>query len=126
MTKNLWDEGGNSHDFDASSPISGMPLGEYRYQSFASGNISTYIDPGTYVKLRELNVSYEMPERWASVARAQSVRLSFEARNLAMWTKYWSFDPEFNNFGNQNFNRFIDLAPYPSNKQFYISVDLGY
>ncbi len=48
------------------------------------------------------------------------------ARNLWMKTDYWSFDPEFNNFGNQNFNRFIDLAPYPSNRQFNISFDLGY
>jgi type IV secretory pathway VirB4 component len=27
---------------------------------------------------------------------------------LGMKSNYWSFDPEFNNFGNQNFNRFID------------------
>ncbi|HKW47953.1 MAG TPA: SusC/RagA family TonB-linked outer membrane protein [Gemmatimonadaceae bacterium] len=126
MTKNLWDEGGNAHDFDKASPIAGMVLGDYRYSSFANGNISTYIDPGSFVKLREVNISYDMPERYASIARAQSVRLSFEARNLFMWTNYWSFDPEFNNFGNQNFNRFIDLAPYPSNRQFYLSIDLGY
>jgi hypothetical protein len=43
-----------------------------------------------------------------------------------MKTDYWSFDPEFNNFGNQNFNRFIDLGPYPSMRQFFFSVDLGY
>jgi hypothetical protein len=126
MTKNLWDEGGNSRDYDNASPIAGMPLGQYRYESFSNGNISTYIDPGTYVKLREVNVSYEAPQHWAALARAQSLRFSVQARNLAMWTKYWSFDPEFNNFGNQNFNRFIDLAPYPSNKQFYFSLDLGY
>ena len=43
-----------------------------------------------------------------------------------MKSNYWSFDPEFNNFGNQNFNRFIDLAPYPTNRQFFFSIDLGY
>ena len=41
------------------------------------------------------------------------MRISVQGRNLCMWSNYWSFDPEFNNFGNQNFNRFIDLAPYP-------------
>ena len=54
------------------------------------------------------------------------MRISVQARNLAMITDYWSFDPEFNNFGNANFNRFIDLAPYPSNRQFFFSIDLGY
>jgi hypothetical protein len=28
-----------------------------------------------------------------------------------MFSDYWSFDPEFNNFGATNLNRFIDLAP---------------
>ena len=126
MTKNLWDEGGNSRDFDKSSPDPTLPLGEFRYGSFAGGNITPYIETGTFVKLREVNLSYQAPERWASLARARELRLSLQARNLGMWTNYWSFDPEFNNFGNQNVNRFIDLAPYPSNRQFFFSLDLGY
>ena len=126
MTKNLWDEGGNSRDYDNASPDPTKPLGQFRYASFAAGNITPYIEPGTFVKLREVNVTYQAPQRWANLARARELRLSVQARNLGMWTNYWSFDPEFNNFGNQNFNRFIDLAPYPSNRQFFFSLDLGY
>jgi hypothetical protein len=126
MTKNLWDEGGNSRDYDAKSPDPTQPLGEFRYASFAAGDISPYIESGTFVKLREVNLSFQAPQRWARVARARDLRVSVQARNLGMWTDYWSFDPEFNNFGNQNFNRFIDLAPYPSNRQFFFSVDLTY
>ncbi len=126
MTKNLFDEGGNSRDFDTASPTSGTVMGDFRYGSFAAGNIAPYIDVGSFVKLREVNVSFDAPRRWADVARARDMRVSVQGRNL--WTKsnYWSFDPEFNNFGNSNFNRFIDLAPYPSNRQFFFSVDLGY
>ena len=126
MTKNLFDEGGNSRDFDAASPVSGTVMGDFRYGNFSAGNIAPYIDVGSFVKLREVNVSFDAPRRWADVARARDMRVSVQGRNL--WTKsnYWSFDPEFNNFGNSNFNRFIDLAPYPSNRQFFFSVDLGY
>ena len=126
MTKNLWDEGGNSRDFDSPSPTPGVVMGEYRYGSFSGGNISPYIESGTYLKLREVNVSYQAPKRWANLIRANDMRISVQGRNLWVNTDYWSFDPEFNNFGNQNFNRFIDLAPYPSNRQFFFSVDLGY
>jgi TonB-linked SusC/RagA family outer membrane protein len=126
MTKNLFDEGGNSRDFDNASPTAGVLLGDYRYGNFSAGDIRGYTDDGTYVKLRELTVSYDAPKAWADVAKARSMRLSFSGRNLAMWTKYWSYDPEFSNFGNSNFNRFIDLAPYPSAKQFFFSIDLGY
>ena len=126
MTKNLWDEGGNSRDYDAPSPDPTKGLGAFRYGMFRGSNIAPYIENGTYVKLREINLAYQAPQKWADLARARDLRISVQARNLFMKTDYWSFDPEFNNFGNQNFNRFIDLAPYPSNKQFFFSVDLGY
>jgi hypothetical protein len=126
MTKNLWDEGGNSRDYDAASPDPKQTLGAFRYGTFAGNNIAPYIDAGTYLKLREINVSLQAPKRWADIAHARDMRIAIQARNLWMSTDYWSFDPEFNNFGNSNFNRFIDLAPYPSNKQFFFSIDLAY
>jgi hypothetical protein len=128
MTKNLWDEGGNSRDYDEKSPDPTKTLGAFRYATFGGGasNIAPYIDVGSYLKLREVNVSLQAPKRWADLARARDMRIAVQARNLGMKTDYWSFDPEFNNFGNSNFNRFIDLAPYPSNKQFFFSIDLAY
>ena len=126
MTKNLFDEGGNSRDYDDKSPDPAQVLGAYRYATFAKGDISTYIDDGTYVKLREINVTYDAPKSWANVAKAREMRISLQARNLAMWSKYWGSDPEFNNFGNSNFSRFIDLGPYPPSRQFFLSIDLGY
>jgi hypothetical protein len=126
MTKNLFDEGGNSRDYDAASPDPKQTLGEFRYNSFSAGNIAPYIDNGTFLKLREINVSFQAPSRWAETLRAREMRVSLQGRNLWMKSDYWSFDPEFNNFGNSNFNRFIDLAPYPTNRQFFFSIDLGY
>ena len=126
MTKNLFDEGGNSRDYDATSPDASKGLGAYRYGIWAAQNIAPYIDLGTYLKFREINVTFDAPSSWAQKVRAREVRFSVQGRNLGMKSNYWSFDPEFNNFGNQNFNRFIDLAPYPTNRQFFFSVDLGY
>jgi TonB-linked SusC/RagA family outer membrane protein len=126
MTQNLWDEGGNARDYNAPSPVAGMPLGAWRYASFAGGDIRTYISDGTMLKLREITITYAAPKSWASLAKAREMRFSLQGRNLAMLSKYWSYDPEFNNFGSQNYNRFIDLGPYPSTRQFFFSVDLGY
>jgi len=129
MTKNTWDEGGNSRDYDKAPPPNDAgykTMGDFRYGTWNDGNIGTYIDRGTYLKLREISVSYLAPKAWASWLRANDLRISVQGRNLGMVTDYWSFDPEFNNFGNQNFNRFIDLGPYPSMRQFFLSIDLGY
>jgi TonB-linked SusC/RagA family outer membrane protein len=126
MTQNLWDEGGNARDYNAPSPTAGMPLGQWRYASFAGGDIRTYISDGTDLKLREITITYTAPKSWASLAKAREMRVSLQGRNLAMLSKYWSYDPEFNNFGSQNYNRFIDLGPYPAMRQFFLSIDLGY
>jgi len=126
MTKNLFDEGGNSRDYDDASPDPAQTLGAFRYATFNKGDISTYIDEGTYVKLRELSVTYDAPRSWANLAKAREMRISFQGRNLLMISDYWGSDPEFNNFGNSNFSRFIDLGPYPPSRQFFLSIDLGY
>jgi len=127
MTNNLWDEGGNSRDFD--EPFGATTKGLYRYyDTFSAGDSRVYIQPGTFLKLREVTVSYQAPNafvnRW--LKGAKDLRVSFSGRNLWVKTDYWSYDPEFNNFGNTNFNRFIDLAPFPTSRQFFFSVDLGY
>ena len=136
MTNNLWDEGGQSRDYDAAAPTSILPgsracgtqtLGECRYATFNGGDIRPYIQKGSYVKLREVTLNYQAPETWAKkIPGARSLRFNVSGRNLALFTDYWSFDPEFNNFGNTNFNRFIDLAPFPSSRQFFLSVDVGF
>ncbi len=126
MTQNLWDEGGNARDYNAPSPVAGTPLGVWRYASFAGGDIRPYISDGTDLKLREITITFTAPKAWADLAKAREMRFSLQGRNLAMLTKYWSYDPEFNNFGSQNYNRFIDLGPYPSSRQFFFSIDLGY
>ena len=127
MTNLLYDEGGTSRDYDNPSPIAGIPLGQYRYDSWAGGNdVRAYLQKGTNVRLRDLQVSYDVPTALASRLRSRSMRISLQGRNLWMATDYWGFDPEFNNFGNTNLNRFIDLAPYPGARNFSIAVDLGF
>ena len=129
MTNNLFDEGGNSWDYDKPSPQAGVPLGEWRYAQWDAGrNASVYIQDGSFVKLREITLSYLVPTRYSERlwSRARDVRLYASGRNLKMWSDYWGMDPEVNNFGNSNVVRFVDLAPFPASKSFFIGVDFGF
>ncbi len=150
MTRTLWDEGGTSRDYDA--PITRKSMGagwdlnnipaayvtpagdtlpyttgSFRYNAWGGGtDVRAYIENATNVTLRDVSLSYQAPDSWLQTLKARSLRLSLQARNLLKFTGYWSFDPQFNNFGATNLNRFIDLAPYPSNRQFYLAVDVGW
>ncbi|HEY2851950.1 MAG TPA: SusC/RagA family TonB-linked outer membrane protein [Gemmatimonadaceae bacterium] len=128
MTNNLFDEGGNSWDYDKASPDPTKPLGAYRYDSWNAGrNAGAYIQDGSFVKLREITLSYRVPQTIASrFAHGHDLRLDVGGRNLYYWTKYWSFDPEVSNFGNQNIDRFVDLAPFPPYRSFFFGMNVGF
>lgn len=129
MTNNLWDEGGNSRDYNRVSPNDPTTsVAAERYDTFNSGDTRVYMQPGTFLKLREVTLSWQAPGDFAAryLGGAKDLRLSLSGRNLFIKSDYWGYDPEFNNFGNTNFNRFIDLAPFPTSRQFFFSVDVGY
>ena len=83
----------------------------------------------SFVKLREVTLSYALPQQWIGRLFGNSVRsarLSVSGRNLATWSGYWGSDPEVNNFGNQPVGRFVDLAPYPGSRSFFFTIDVGF
>ncbi|MEP6691809.1 MAG: SusC/RagA family TonB-linked outer membrane protein [Gemmatimonadaceae bacterium] len=144
LTNSLFDEGRNSADYDkpfaAGECLKNVAtkicntggantLGKFRYEAWnGGGNASVYVQDGGYVKLREVSLSFQVPEKWVQriPIGTRDARISLTGRNLKTWTDYWGTDPEVNNFGNQNVARFVDLAPYPPNRSFFFSIDLGF
>ena len=154
LTQQINDQFQNSRDYDAPSPCRGQTaanlscirnaggvialldtsatakLGAYRFTRWnASSNASPYTQDGSFVKLREVSLGYAVPTdviRKLFGSRISDVRLNVVGRNLGIWSPYWGVDPEVNNFGNNNVGRFVDLAPFPPNRQFFFSVDLGF
>jgi hypothetical protein len=136
MTNTAFDQGGNSRDYDvvASTIVDSagrlmsrnVALGALRYSAWSAGDARPYLQDGTYLKLREITITYDAPKRWADLASARSMRISLSGRNLMMLSKYWGEDPEFNNGGSSGVGRFVDLAPYPASRQFFFSINLGY
>ncbi|HMF88391.1 MAG TPA: TonB-dependent receptor plug domain-containing protein, partial [Gemmatimonadaceae bacterium] len=129
MTLNIFDEGSNTWDYDEPSPdpTVGATLGEYRYNSWGGGaNTAAYLVDGSFTKVREVNLSWQVPQRMVSRIRgAESAKLSLSGRNLFIISGYNGFDPEVNNGGNF-VARFIDLAPFPPSRSFWLSLDLGF
>ena len=127
MTKNLFDEGYNTWDYDKASPDAAKKLGAYRYDSWAGGaNTLAYIENGSYTKVREVNLGYDMSSKWVSmIPGARSVRASVSGRNLWIISGYNGFDPEVNNGGSQ-VARFVDLAPFPPSRSVFFSLDIGF
>ena len=121
LTEFLYDAGATSPDY--------LPSGEARLTRWSEGFTDPYIQDGSYVKLRELSVSYELPENLAALifrGQADRARIELAGRNLAVWTDYRGADPEVSNFGNQQITRNIDVAPFPPSRTFFLSLDVSF
>ena len=74
-----------------------------------------FVEDGSYVKLRELSVAYNLSPSWVSkigLGRAQSARVALIGRNLYTWTSYSGFDPDVT--AGSDFNYRIDGFRYPN------------
>jgi len=127
MTLNLYDEGANTWDYENESPEAGVPLGEYRYNTWNGGkNTGVYIQDGSYTKVREVNLTYQVPRKfYTRMNGVQSMSLNLSGRNLFIISGYNGYDPEVNNGGNF-VSRFVDLAPWPPARSLFFSIDLGF
>lgn len=121
LTRLLFDAGANSAD--------AADGGASRFAKWRQGNTKVYLESGSYLKLRELSFSYELPSHLVGAmfgGSARFARLTLSGRNLLRFTDYSGYDPEVSNFGNQAIARNIDTAPFPPSRSFYFSVDVGF
>ncbi|HYJ78493.1 MAG TPA: hypothetical protein VEW03_02730, partial [Longimicrobiaceae bacterium] len=98
--------------------------GEERLYWFASPrNLPVYVEDGSFVKLRELSLSFDVPASLLR-GRASSAQLQLSARNLKTWTDYTGLDPEVSNFGNVPAGRNQDVTPFPPSRTFSLGLNL--
>lgn len=121
LTQLLYDAGSNSPDQ--------VPAGNTRITDWAVNGITkTYVQDGSYLKLREVSLTYELPSSITGhlFGGIRYARLNVSGRNLLRFTPYKGLDPEVSNFGNQAIARNIDVAPFPPSRSFFFSIDLGF
>jgi len=117
LTRLLYDFGSNSPDPEAAAK---------RLASFSAGDPRPYIEDASFVKLREVSVSYNLPKVYTSqLGPLKSLQLSVSGRNLLTFTGYTGLDPEVSNFANQPIGRNFDVAPYPPSRTYWFSVTAG-
>jgi TonB-linked SusC/RagA family outer membrane protein len=120
LTTFLYDASHNSKDWNTG--------GKERF-ALQGKDTRPYVEDGSFVKLREVSVSYRIPEAFVQRTFRGQLRtagISFSGRNLLMSSSYSGVDPEVSNFGNQALNRNVDVAPFPPSRSFFLSLDLGF
>jgi TonB-linked SusC/RagA family outer membrane protein len=60
-----------------------------------AATVAGYFKPADFIRLREVALTFNAPQRWANRARARDLTLTLAARNAGiLWTRYPGVDPE--------------------------------
>jgi TonB-linked SusC/RagA family outer membrane protein len=105
----------------AADTILNRELAVYRAASVSP----EWIQKGDFIKLREVSLTVDVPQRFVARTGAQSMSLVFSGRNLALWSDYEGVDPEVNSYGGRNFVR-IDAYAAPMLRRYSAAINLQF
>jgi hypothetical protein len=96
------------------------------YFAARRGIFEEYVEDGSYVKLRELSVSYALPTALVRRARAAGATITLAGRNLKTWTNYTGWDPETNAGAQSSLVRGFAFATAPIPRSVIGSVTVNF
>jgi TonB-linked SusC/RagA family outer membrane protein len=80
------------------------------------------IDDGSFVKLREISISYNI----GKLKYFKDLTVNLSGRNLISWDNYKGYDPELNSGGQSTLLRNIDFGSVPIPRSFSLGVQVKF
>jgi hypothetical protein len=106
---------------DALYPAIGVTSG-----SIGSNYVDTMLEDGSYVRLSNVTLTYNLPGRWLRPRGLRDTRVYVTGANLHTWTDYSGFNPDVSSMGVGNVNRGVDVGAYPLARTITVGVNVGY
>ncbi|MBC3786713.1 SusC/RagA family TonB-linked outer membrane protein [Spirosoma utsteinense] len=83
------------------------------------------IEDGSYLRVKNINLSYTLPQALTRKIKINNVKVYVSAQNLLTFTNYTGFDPEVNRFGQNTLSQGTDYGSYPGSRIFLGGLVLG-
>ena len=87
---------------------------------------SRWVEDGSFVRLQNVTLGWEVPQRLTSRASMSSVRLYLSGQNLKTWTDYSWYDPEASSRGTSDLDLGWDDSSYPGVRTFTLGLNVGF
>lgn len=101
------------------------PNGERTFKSdsiFQWSSILSHFDKRDNVRLREISVTWQVPERYSSFFKTGKTSVSFSGQNLQWWDDCNCVDPNMNWAGGDSFTINSGFLAQPSPRQYRLQV----
>ena len=94
---------------------------EYNNARYAN---SFYVEDSDYIRLSNVRLSYDLPERWLKSLRIKALQVYIFGNNLMTWTSYSGYDPEFSSSNPLQIGR--DTYRYPMKREFGAGINVKF
>lgn len=111
------------------TPIDVTNYNSYWYHTTNKGfAYNNMLLPKSFLKLRDVTLSYTLPKRWSGKIKAQTATVSLIGRNFLLWTPKENMfvDPEVSDIGNDFLSEFGEVAAAPATKSYGVSLKLTF
>jgi len=87
---------------------------------------SRYLEDGSFFRIRNVTLSYDLPKKWLDVIRMQSCRVFVSGDNLFTFTKFSGTDPEVTMKKDTWSLAGLYTESYPISRQFLFGFDIKF
>lgn len=104
----------------------GRNYGNGYYRDYYRGNSEFFVQDATWVKLRSVSVSYNLPAKWFGSSLIRSASVGLTGNNLLVFTNFNGYDPE-NSTTNSGSNAegFAGMT-YPALRSYLFTLNVGF
>ncbi|OLY94116.1 TonB-linked outer membrane protein, SusC/RagA family [Cnuella takakiae] len=95
------------------------------YAGNGAGKSSRWVQDGSYLRIKSVNLGYNIPRNVLRNAKIESARVYVAAQNLFTFTKYKGYDPEVNTTYVGNLNLGHDFYTPPQARTISVGVNIG-
>jgi hypothetical protein len=121
------DAKGNVTYVENTTPISQADIDDY-FNAGGEEMGSAWLIPKSFVKLRNVSLSWNLPKPWLERTFLTGVRLTLFGTNLLCWTPSGNsfIDPESTSFGNDLQGNYGEYSANPSSRNFGFNVQVKF
>jgi TonB-linked SusC/RagA family outer membrane protein len=87
---------------------------------------SRFLEDGSFLRLKNISLGYNLPKEWLLRFRVQSVRLVASATNLLTFTRYSGPDPEVSTLDGSTSAQGIDFFTFPQVRTTMLGLTIGF
>jgi TonB-dependent SusC/RagA subfamily outer membrane receptor len=102
-----------------------VPLPEQAFAVAASGEQVRFIEPASFLRLREVVLDWTLPQRMSSAVGAARLSVRVAGQNLGTWSRYPGPDPEVGQTPASTWDAPVELFDTPLPRRVLLEIRIG-